>query len=101
MHTIHLDPELAATIEALQADSTENVEEAVRVAANEAVRTALYQLIERMLEAEQTSFAARHAELVAKYLGKYVAIYHGDVIESDTDERALYTRVFRLFRFAS
>jgi len=53
MQTIRLDPELAATLEALPVDSIENVEEAIRIAANEAARTVLHQLLERMVDAEQ------------------------------------------------
>jgi hypothetical protein len=95
MQTVPLDPELAATLEALPVDSIANIEEAIRIAANEAARMVLHQLFEQMVDAEQATFQSKHSELAAKYLGKYIAMYQGEVIDSDTDERALYIRVYR------
>lgn len=38
-----------------------------------------------MLE-EEEAFIALHRELVTKYLGKYIAIHQGQVVDCDTDE---------------
>ncbi|NKQ34506.1 MAG: hypothetical protein HF973_02700 [Chloroflexi bacterium] len=42
---------------------------------------------------EEAAYRAMHTELLAQYAGKYVAIYHGQLVDSDEDGAALYLRV--------
>jgi hypothetical protein len=47
----------------------------------------------RLMESEAAAFAAMHHELVAQYLGKYIAMYQGQVIDFDDDEKQLVERI--------
>ena len=42
---------------------------------------------------EEAAYLAMHAELLAHYAGKYVAIHQGQLIDHDEDGAALYLRV--------
>lgn len=42
---------------------------------------------------EETAYQAMHKELLAQYAGKYVAIYHGQLVDFDEDGTALYLRM--------
>jgi hypothetical protein len=48
---------------------------------------------------ERQAFWAMHAQLVAMYEGKYVAVLDGQVVDSDIDERALVQRVYQRFGY--
>jgi hypothetical protein len=45
------------------------------------------------LSNEVDAFRAMHAELLAQYCGRYVALHEGQVVDSDADRRSLYLRV--------
>jgi len=45
------------------------------------------------LSNEVDAFRAMHAELVAQYRGRYVALHEGQVVDSDADRRTLYLRI--------
>ncbi len=45
------------------------------------------------VEREMAAYIALHPELKEKYFGKYVAIYHGALIDLDDDESALFERI--------
>lgn len=46
-----------------------------------------------VMEQEIAAYAAHHAELVREYLGQYVAIHQGKVVDSDKDRMALRQRL--------
>ena len=48
---------------------------------------------------ERQAFWAMHAHLLSMYEGKYVAVLHGQVVDSDVDEGALVQRVYRMFGY--
>jgi len=50
---------------------------------------------EAKFASERQAFWAMHAQLVSMYEGKYVAVLHGQVVDSDGDERALVQRVYQ------
>lgn len=52
------------------------------------------------LVAEQEAWLARPASDRQRYQGEYVAVYNGEVVEHDPDERALYLRVRTRFAAA-
>ena len=95
MQTITLDPELVATIDTLQTASPNDLQEAVRTRANDAVRHYLRQLTDLQLDAAQRTFVRLHPTLVKSLLGQYVAILNEAVIDTDPDERTLYIRVYQ------
>ena len=42
---------------------------------------------------EEAAYRAMHAELLAQYAGKYVAIFRGQLVDFDEDGAALYLRI--------
>ena len=49
--------------------------------------------IDATVERERTAYIAMHPLLKANYLGKHVAIYQGQLVDSDDDYDALYQRI--------
>jgi hypothetical protein len=96
-HTIQLEPEITAQIEALQDTLNEDLKPVISHVANDAVRTLLDQINERKLEDEQIAFTQLHPQLVETYLGQFVALHEGKLIDADTNERALYIRAHRRY----
>ncbi len=45
------------------------------------------------VDREQRVYERRHSELLAQYRGRFIAMLHGQVIDSDTDRLALRRRV--------
>lgn len=45
------------------------------------------------VDREMEAYIALHPRLKEQYLGKYVAIYHGELIDYDGDPAALLTRI--------
>jgi hypothetical protein len=72
---------------------------AVRVNSNinELANTALCDYLDRLAEqkitAESQAFEAMYPELAANYLGEFVAIHEGRVVDNDADFEALFLRV--------
>jgi hypothetical protein len=48
---------------------------------------------EAAMAQEEAAYRAMHAELMAQYAGKYVAIHQGRLIDQDRDELALLRRL--------
>ena len=59
-----------------------------------AVRRFLDMHWQERFEAEARAFEAMREGLLKEYVGKFVAVYKGKVIDSDVDKRALGKRVF-------
>ena len=93
MQTIELSPEVSAVIEKLQESSTVDVRALVHDTAETAIQSLLEQLREDRLQKEQEAFEALYPQLIATHHGHYVAIYQGNVIDSDIDQRTLFVRV--------
>ena len=58
-----------------------------------AVRQFLRAEVQRAIHREAETFRARHAELLDKYPGRYVAMVQGQVIDDDLDQIALLARM--------
>lgn len=48
---------------------------------------------------ERQAFWAMHAQLVSTYEGQYVAVLNEQLVDSDSDERALVQRVYQTFGY--
>lgn len=48
---------------------------------------------EAAVQREMAAFAALHRSLKDRYLGHYVAIYEGQLVDHDVDREALYRRI--------
>jgi hypothetical protein len=97
MHTLTLEPELAAVITELQATTDEQVVDRLNRTVNEAVHRFLDELYEEKLDQEQAAFERLHPQLRQSHLGQYVAIHQGQVIDFDVDQGTLYLRVHRQY----
>lgn len=58
-----------------------------------AVQRALQEYRERQIAAESKAWYALPADVRQRYAGVYVAVRRGQVIDTDSDQRALYFRV--------
>lgn len=64
---------------------------------NQAVSEYLDKLAYQKIEAESAAFEKLHPELVTKFLGEYVAIHEGTVVDHDSDVRTLHLRMRKQF----
>jgi len=58
-----------------------------------AIREFLDKTTHQQIHAESVAFERMHAHLVAQYLGEYVAILNGEVVDHDPDVRTLHLRI--------
>jgi Arc/MetJ family transcription regulator len=64
----------------------------------DAIRRYLWELHRRKISEESQVYQQRHAELKAQYLGQYIAMHDGQVVDHDSDSVALRQRVRQQFR---
>jgi hypothetical protein len=57
----------------------------------------LDKIAHQKIQSESVAFEELHNRLVTKYLGDYVAIHNGDVVDHDPDVRTLHLRIRRRF----
>ncbi len=62
---------------------------------NEVLQQYIWQAKERKIDQEMEAYRAMHAELKQKFLGQYVAIHDGQLVDYDSDRQALSRRVRR------
>lgn len=67
----------------------------IEVLADKAIRRYLRQEAERKIRGEEQHLRAQHARLLDEYAGQFIAMHEGQVIDSDTDELALYLRIYQ------
>ena len=93
MSTITLQPRLVEQLEQVAAQRSVEAQELIETA----VRTYLRQVEREKIKAEARTFRSMHTELAEKYLGQYVAIHNGKVIDHDEDFQALHSRIRQRF----
>lgn len=93
MATINVQPALMKQLEDVAAEQTTTTEEVVE----SAVRAYLREIDRKKIKAESAAFAAMHKALVKKYLGQYVAVHHGEVVDQDVDFQTLHARIRERF----
>ena len=93
MPTVTLQPELVKQLQQVASEQAMLPEELLETA----VRTYLRQIEREKIKAEAEAFHNMHAELVEKYLGQYVAIHNGKMVDQDEDFRSLHTRIRQRF----
>ena len=59
----------------------------------DALRRYLWELDRRKISEESQAYQQRHAELKAQYLGQYIAMHNGEVVDHDMDVTVLRQRV--------
>lgn len=90
MTTITLTPDLVQQIENLSGKEPTDPQAFVA----KAVRAYLNQMRREKIQAETEAFSAQHVRLKEAYLGEYVAMHQGEVIDHDPDLRTLHLRVY-------
>ena len=93
MSTITLQPLLVEQLEQVAVQRSVEAEELIEAA----VRTYLRQVERETIKAEAEAFRSMHAKLAEKYLGQYVAIHGGKVVDSDEDFQVLHGRIRQRF----
>ena len=93
MSTITLQPRLVEQLEQVAVQRSVEAEELIEAA----VRAYLRQMERETIKAEAEAFRSMHAKLAEKYLGQYVAIHGGKVVDNDEDFQALHGRIRQRF----
>ena len=86
-------PELLERLEQIATAQGVTTEELLHQAVNEY----LERMAQQKIQAESAAFEKLHSELVTKYLGDYVAIHDGVVVDHDSDVRTLHLRIRKQF----
>ena len=89
MTTIALRPELEQQLK----PEAERRHTSIDQLANDWLENQLWQEWHQTIEAESVRFREKHAELLARYAGEYVAMREGIVIDHDPDLAALHLRI--------
>jgi hypothetical protein len=89
MQTLVIEPDLYKRVEEAAQQYRASVDEIL----SEALRRYLWELDRRKISEESRMYHQRHAELKAQYLGQYIAMRDGQVVDHDTAFVALRQRV--------
>ncbi len=93
MPTVTLDPALYRRVEQAALEAQTSPEEVLA----EALRRHLWELDRRKIAEESKAYRRQHAGLKARYLGRYIAMHQGEVVDNDVDFPALWQRVRQRF----
>ena len=93
MPTVAIEPALYQRVEQAAIDSQVSTGEMV----TQALRRYLWELDRRKIAAERKVYGRQHAELKDRYLGEYIAMHKGQVVDHDVDFPALRQRVRQRF----
>lgn len=93
MSEIKLKPATQIKLEQFADITGQSIDEIVNSALNEH----LQRLADRQLETEIKAFERLHAKLKEQYLGQFVAVHLGQVVDTDVDFEALFLRVNNRF----
>ena len=91
--TVTVETELYNRIEKTAQEHQANVDEIL----NQAIRRYLWELDRRKISEESKFYRQRHAELKEKYLGQYIAMHDGQVVDHDPEFQILRRRVRQQF----
>jgi len=86
---VALQPDLVERIRR----ATKNVGASVEDFVNQAVRERLENLEDQKLEAESQAFERLHPQLIQQYLGQFVAVHNGRIVDADADFEVLFLRL--------
>ena len=89
MPQITVEPELYRRVEEAAQEQHASVDEIL----SEAVRLYLWEQDRVKIEQEGVAFRRQHSELVQSFLGRFIAMHEGQVVDHDADFAELYQRV--------
>ena len=87
--SIALQPDLVERVHRITKSKGATVKDFV----NQAVREHLEQLEDQKFKAEVQAFERMHPQLVKQYLGQFVAVHEGQIVDADVDFEALFLRL--------
>lgn len=87
--TLTIDTELYHQIKAAALSQETDVEKLFQ----EAIQHYMWELDRRKITAETKRYRQQYADLKAAYLGQYIAMHNGHVVDHDGDFASLYKRV--------
>jgi hypothetical protein len=93
MPTITVETELYSRIEKAASKRKANIDEML----SQAIRRYLWELDRRKISEESKLYRQKHAELKDQYLGQYIAMHNGQVVDHDLDFSTLRQRIRKRF----
>jgi hypothetical protein len=93
MPTVAIEPILYQRVEQAALESQMSTGEMF----NQALRRYLWDLDRRKIAEESRVYRRQHTELRGQYLGQYIAMHKGQVVDHDPDFQALRQRVRQQF----
>lgn len=89
MTNISIAPELYKQVEELAEKRNQSADDIVA----DALRGYLWRSQRVKIAAEMRVFRARHAELKTQYLGQYIAMHEGQIVDHDSEFGVLHKRI--------
>ena len=93
MPTVVIEPKLYSRVEEIASKAKASIDEIMA----EAVRLYLWEMGRRKISEESQFYRQRQEELKANYLGQYIAMHNGQVVDHDVDFQTLRQRVRQHF----
>ena len=93
MSTVTVAPDLYKRIE----KAAQEYQISADTLISEATRRYLWKLKRQKISEESQAYREQHKQLRAQYLGRYIAMRNGQVVDDDDDFQALRQRVRRKF----
>jgi hypothetical protein len=93
MPTIDLEPELYKRVKEAAAIYDSTVGEIL----SQAIRRFVWELEQRKISEETRIYHEKFAELKGQYLGQYIAMHEGQVVDHDTDLTVLRKRIHQQY----
>jgi len=88
MSTLVIEPQLYRHVEQAADEHKASIDQIL----TEAIRQYLWELDRRKISEESRAYRQLHAELKARYLGQYIAMREGQVVDRDADFSTLRQR---------
>jgi len=89
MPTITIEPKLYQRVETAASERKTSVDEVLA----DAARDYLWELDRQKISQESQAYRHMHADLKERFLGQYVAVHDGTVVDHDPDIQTLYKRI--------
>jgi hypothetical protein len=65
--------------------------------AAQVIREHLHTIERTEMDREMEAYAAQHSQILEKYRDRYIAMYHGEIVDHDSDLLPLYLRIDERF----
>ena len=94
MPVITVEPELYRRVEEAAQEHRASIDEILA----EALRLYLWEEERRKIEQESTAYRRQHAQITSQYLGEYIAMREGQIVDHDPDFATLRQRIRQQYR---